>query len=104
MSITRASNRGLGLNGIAERVKILGGIYSINSENRCGNDGFGRSFDGQCRLSSDTNMIEPEITILIADDHPIFRHGLRQIIETDEQLKIIAEAESGGEALKKSAN
>ena len=42
-----------------------------------------------------------EITVLIADDHPIFRHGLRQIIETDRQIKIIAEAESGGEALKK---
>lgn len=42
-----------------------------------------------------------EITVLIADDHPIFRHGLRQIIETDGQIRIVDEAENGAEALKK---
>lgn len=40
-----------------------------------------------------------EITVLIADDHPIFRKGLRQIIETDPSLKIVAEAEDGESAL-----
>jgi DNA-binding NarL/FixJ family response regulator len=44
-----------------------------------------------------------QITVLIADDHPIFRHGLRQIIETDKQLKVIAEAVDGDEALAKIA-
>ena len=46
-------------------------------------------------------MNEPEITVLIADDHPIFRKGLRQIIETDAELNIVAEASDGGEALEK---
>ncbi len=46
-------------------------------------------------------MNESEITILIADDHPIFRKGLRQIIETDAELNIIAEVADGGEALEK---
>ena len=46
-------------------------------------------------------MSETEITVLIADDHPIFRKGLRQIIETDANLKIVAEAENGSEALEK---
>lgn len=41
-----------------------------------------------------------EITILIADDHPIFRQGLRQIIETDTSLKVVAEAGDGETALK----
>lgn len=41
------------------------------------------------------------ITVLIADDHPIFRHGLRQIIETDDQISIVGEAQNGTEALKK---
>lgn len=40
-----------------------------------------------------------EITVLIADDHPIFRKGLRQLIETDPGLQIVAEAEDGQQAL-----
>jgi len=40
-----------------------------------------------------------ELTIVIADDHPIFRRGLRTVIETDPQLKVVAEAEDGAMAL-----
>lgn len=43
--------------------------------------------------------MKPEIKILIADDHPIFRSGLRQIIETEPRLKIIGEANDGEQAL-----
>lgn len=39
------------------------------------------------------------IHVVIADDHPIFRQGLRQIIESDAGLKVVAEAEDGDEAL-----
>jgi len=44
--------------------------------------------------------MKPEITLVIADDHPIVRQGLRQIIETDPALKILAEASDGESALK----
>jgi len=40
-----------------------------------------------------------EITLIIADDHPIFRKGLRQVVETDAALKVLAEAEDGEAAL-----
>lgn len=33
--------------------------------------------------------------VIIADDHPIFRKGLREIIETHSDYVVIAEAESG---------
>jgi DNA-binding NarL/FixJ family response regulator len=40
-----------------------------------------------------------EIRVLIADDHPIFRQGLRQIIEAQRELTVVAEAADGGQAL-----
>ncbi len=39
------------------------------------------------------------IKIIIADDHPIVRHGLRQVIESDSQLVVLGEANDGAEAL-----
>src|SRR5687767_14467558 len=43
--------------------------------------------------------METKTKIIIADDHPIFRRGLRQIIEEDTVLQVIGEAENGLEAL-----
>lgn len=39
------------------------------------------------------------INVLIADDHPIFRSGLRLIIEADSLLRVVGEAEDGESAL-----
>src|ERR1051326_9098776 len=43
--------------------------------------------------------MDTEITIIIADDHPIFRQGLRQIIELEPGLKVLGEAGDGRAAL-----
>jgi DNA-binding NarL/FixJ family response regulator len=40
------------------------------------------------------------VTLLIADDHPIFREGLVRIIEQDTTFSIVAHTGDGGEALR----
>jgi DNA-binding NarL/FixJ family response regulator len=42
-----------------------------------------------------------EIQILIADDHPIWRKGLREVIENDPDLIVVGEAGDGHQALEK---
>jgi DNA-binding NarL/FixJ family response regulator len=42
-------------------------------------------------------MTQPS-TVMIADDHPIFQQGLKQVIEKDPSLKLIAMANDGEEA------
>ncbi len=44
-------------------------------------------------------MMGNEIKIVMADDHPIVRQGLRQMIEIDRSLAIVAEAGDGETAL-----
>jgi DNA-binding NarL/FixJ family response regulator len=39
------------------------------------------------------------IKILLADDHAVVREGIRKLLETDPDLKIVAEAENGREAV-----
>jgi DNA-binding NarL/FixJ family response regulator len=43
--------------------------------------------------------MEEHISILIADDHPLFRKGLRQVLEAESRFKIVGEAEDGKAAL-----
>jgi DNA-binding NarL/FixJ family response regulator len=43
--------------------------------------------------------MQDEITILIADDHPLFRRGLRMVIEHDPELRVLAEVDDGLSAL-----
>jgi DNA-binding NarL/FixJ family response regulator len=41
------------------------------------------------------------IDILIADDHPIFRDGLRRLLEAEPGLRVIGEAADGAETVQK---
>jgi len=39
--------------------------------------------------------------ILVADDHPIVRSGLKKVLDAQPDLEVVAEAEDGAEAVKK---
>lgn len=41
------------------------------------------------------------IKVLVADDHTLFREGLRQILETEKDIKVVGEARTGEETVKK---
>ena len=38
--------------------------------------------------------------VIIADDHPIVRHGLRQLLESEADMVVVGEARNGDEVLK----
>lgn len=44
--------------------------------------------------------MKPEISVVIADDHPVFRQGLRQVIETEQGIRVVGESGDGAEALR----
>jgi DNA-binding NarL/FixJ family response regulator len=41
-----------------------------------------------------------QVRLLIADDHPIFREGLRLLLETEADFKVVGEAADGAQAVK----
>ena len=49
-------------------------------------------------------MTNNEIRILIADDHPLFRFGLRALLDAEAGLNVIGEATSGTEAVEMAAS
>lgn len=53
-------------------------------------------------IASATGKLETsdKLTILIADDHPLVREALHQSLEGEEDMKVVAEASDGEEAVK----
>ncbi len=43
--------------------------------------------------------MKKKIQVIIAEDHPIFRSGLKQIIEGEEDIEILGECGDGEKAL-----
>jgi two-component system nitrate/nitrite response regulator NarL len=41
-----------------------------------------------------------QIRIVIADDHPIFRNGLRQLLEAEHDFSVVGQASGGAQALR----
>lgn len=47
------------------------------------------------------NAAPPKIRVMLVDDHPLFRAGLRRVLELEPDLEIIGEADNGQDALKR---
>ena len=40
-----------------------------------------------------------KITVMLVDDHPVFRQGLRRVLEGEDDIEVVAEVDDGQEAL-----
>jgi len=47
--------------------------------------------------------IKGKIKVLLADDHTLFRQGIRTLISAEPDMEVVAEASNGGEAVDKAA-
>ncbi|EWM12602.1 LOW QUALITY PROTEIN: two-component system, LytT family, response regulator AlgR, partial [Kutzneria sp. 744] len=48
-------------------------------------------------------MPDPEITVVLADDHPVVRSGLRALLASTPGMRVVAEAVNGREAIQAAA-
>ena len=96
------SARHFGLIGINERVKLLGGVVCIQSEPGAGTC---LSVCVPWEKNESCKKVKEQaqtICILLADDHPIVREGLRAVLETQADFEVIGlpeQAAYGEEAL-----
>jgi two-component system, NarL family, nitrate/nitrite response regulator NarL len=95
------------MNGLADSVVELSEEEVLAEEREAGADPMQEAAQVRALLRPDPmqeaaqvrSPLRP-IRIVIADDHPIFRDGLRRLLEAESDLKVIGEAADGGEAVK----
>jgi DNA-binding NarL/FixJ family response regulator len=44
-------------------------------------------------------LADSKIRVLLADDHAMFRQGIKEMLSTDEEIEVVGEAENGREAV-----
>jgi DNA-binding NarL/FixJ family response regulator len=50
-------------------------------------------------MDSMTAAVSPAIRVLVVDDHPLLRAGVRAVLEVESDILVVAEAASGSEAV-----
>ena len=102
-----------GLLGMRERARLLGGTVSITS-----GQGIGTRVvvevphpDSPVRASAAGLLREPVplrappraglggVRVVVADDHPLAREGIRRLLAVDTEIEVLGEAADGGAAL-----
>ncbi|OZB38180.1 MAG: two-component system response regulator NarL, partial [Alishewanella sp. 34-51-39] len=48
-------------------------------------------------------MSEQKSSVMLVDDHPLLRKGLKQLLALEDELEVIAEASNGQDAIKLAA-
>lgn len=54
-------------------------------------------------MSVNKTSLDCQVRVVVADDHPIFRDGLRRLLESRQGFEVVGEAADGGEAITKVA-
>ena len=87
---SRGRHAGHGLDGVQERVRLFGGTTSA-----------GRDATDRWHLHATLSERGAAVTIrvLVVDDEPLVRHGLRTIIDSEPDLEVVGEAGDGAQAL-----
>jgi len=95
------------MNGLAESVFELSEEEILAEEREAGADPMYEAARVRALLRPEQVQKAPQmrvllgpIRIVITDDHPILRDGLRRLLETKSDLKVVGEAADGGEAVK----
>ena len=93
-----AGSSGFGLSGMRQRVARVAGSLAIESE-----PGGGTALSARVPAiaagSSVASDVMSPIRLMIVDDHPVVRDGLRGMLAGDPDLDVVGEASDGAEAL-----
>lgn len=91
------------MNGLADSVLSASDEEIMTEEREAGMDPIHEATKVRAVLGVDSTHERAHmrtIRTVIADDHPIFRDGLRRLLEAEGDIKVLGEASDGAEAVK----
>ncbi len=83
------------MRGMRERALLVGGVLAIKA-------GRGGGLEVRLEVPAERRRLMPVplvTRVLVADDHPIVRSGLRKVLDAQPDLEVVAEAADGAEAV-----
>ncbi len=91
------SSENLGLIIMKERAKMIGASFDLESS-----PGKGTKISVVYNNKKNKKIIMTEknkIKVMVVDDHPLVRHGIKTVFEAYDDILLVAEAENGKEAI-----